>query len=147
MKKYKIKIQGSEYEVNIHSVKNNLARLTVNEVDFDVEVEDLTTKHTKLTAGTVMKTSTPTLQSSTPVVKPSAPARNITHHIKSPLPGIILDIKVNPGDKVKNGQLVMILEAMKMENIIEADKDGIIEAINPSKGDSVLEGDVLFTIK
>ena len=147
MKKYKIKIQGSEYEVNIHSVENNLAHLTVNNVEFDVEVEGLMTNPTRMTSAPVLKTSVPTMQSSAPVVKPSTPVTGIAHPVKSPLPGVILEIKVNPGDTVKNGQLVMILEAMKMENNIEADKDGIIEVINPSKGDSVLEGDVLFTIK
>ena len=147
MKKYKIKINGSEYEVDIHSVENNLARLTVNEVEYEVEIEGLTTNPTRMSTKPVMKTSVPTMQSSTPVVKPSAPSNGNAHPVKSPLPGVILDIKVNPGDKVKNGQLVMILEAMKMENNIEADKDGVIETINPAKGDSVLEGDVLFTIK
>jgi Acetyl/propionyl-CoA carboxylase, alpha subunit len=148
MKKYKIKIQGSEYEVNIHSVENNLAHLTVNNVEFDVEIEGLMTNPTRMSTKSVMKTSVPTMQSSSPVVKPvAAPSSGSAHPVKSPLPGVILDIKVNPGDKVKNGQLVMILEAMKMENNIEADKDGVIETIKPSKGDSVLEGDVLFTIK
>ena len=147
MKKYKIKINGSEYEVDIHSVENNLARLTVNEVEFDVEIEGLMTNPTGMSTKPVMKTSVPTIQSLKPVVKPVATSSGSIHPVKSPLPGIILDIKAKPGDKVKNGQLVMILEAMKMENSIEADKDGVIETIKPVKGDSVMEGDVLFTIK
>ena len=147
MKRYKIKIQGSEYEVNIQSVENNLAHLTVNDVEFDVEIEGLMTNPTRMSTKPVMKTDVPAMQSSTPVVRPAAPSNGSSHLVKSPLPGVILEIKVNPGDKVKNGQLVMILEAMKMENNIEADKDGVIETIKPVKGDSVLEGDVLFTIK
>ena len=67
--------------------------------------------------------------------------------MKSPLPGVILDIKVNVGDSVKKGQLVVILEAMKMENSINADRDGKITAINVSKGDSVLEGTDLVIIE
>ena len=67
--------------------------------------------------------------------------------VKSPLPGVILDIKVNVGDTVKKGQTIIILEAMKMENNINADKDGKITAINVNKGDSVLEGNDLVIIE
>ena len=62
-------------------------------------------------------------------------------------PGVILDIKVNVGDTVKKGQVIIILEAMKMENNINADKDGKITAINVNKGDSVLEGTDLVIIE
>ena len=67
--------------------------------------------------------------------------------VKSPLPGVILDIKVKEGDMVKKGQTIIILEAMKMENSINADKDGKIAAINVSKGESVLEGTDLVIIE
>ena len=66
--------------------------------------------------------------------------------VKSPLPGVILEIKVNVGDAVKKGQTVVILEAMKMENSINA-KDGKITAINVKQGDSVLEGTDLVIIE
>ena len=67
--------------------------------------------------------------------------------VKSPLPGVILEIKVNVGDAVKKGQTVVILEAMKMENSINADKDGKVTAINVKPGDSVLEGTDLVIIE
>ena len=67
--------------------------------------------------------------------------------MKSPLPGVILEIKVNVGDAVKKGQTVVILEAMKMENSINADKDGKVTAINVKPGDSVLEGTDLVIIE
>ena len=82
----------------------------------------------------------------TPVVKPAA-ASTGKSGVKSPLPGVILDIKVNVGDAVKKGQVIIILEAMKMENNINADKDGKITAINVNKGDSVLEGTDLVIIE
>lgn len=146
MKKYKIKINGIEYTVDIHSVEDNLARLTVNDVDFEVEVEGIKTNPTRMSKETML-TQVPTMQSDTPVVKKAPTASATAHPLKSPLPGVILAIKAQAGDVVKAGQVVMVLEAMKMENNIEADKDGVIEKINPSIGDSVLEGDVLFTIK
>ena len=67
--------------------------------------------------------------------------------VKSPLPGVILDVKVNVGDTVKRGQTIIILEAMKMENNINADKDGKVTAINVKTGESVLEGTDLVVIE
>ena len=67
--------------------------------------------------------------------------------MKSPLPGVILDIKVNVGDEVKKGQTVVILEAMKMENNIPADRDGKVTAINVKVSDSILEGTDLIIIE
>ncbi len=64
----------------------------------------------------------------------------------TPLPGTILDVFVNVGDAVKAGQTVVLLEAMKMENNIEADTDGTVKEVKVRKGDSVLEGDVLVVI-
>ena len=67
--------------------------------------------------------------------------------IKAPLPGTIIDIKVAVGDTVKKGQTIVILEAMKMENNIDSERDGKITAIKVNKGDSVMEGSVLVTIE
>ena len=67
--------------------------------------------------------------------------------VESPMPGTILDVKVNVGDTVKKGQLLMILEAMKMENEIMAGADGKITSVCVTKGASVQSGDVLCTIK
>jgi biotin carboxyl carrier protein len=64
--------------------------------------------------------------------------------INSPLPGVVLDVFVKPGDKVTAGQRVILLEAMKMENNIESDKDGVVAEVKARKGDSVMEGDVLI---
>ena len=67
--------------------------------------------------------------------------------MKSPLPGVILDIKIKEGDTVKRGQTIIILEAMKMENNINANKDGKVAEIKVNKGDSVLEGTDLVIIE
>ena len=67
--------------------------------------------------------------------------------MKSPLPGVILDIKIKEGDTVKKGQTVIILEAMKMENNINAHKDGKVVEIKVKQGDSVLEGTDLVIIE
>lgn len=143
MKEYNLKINGTAYSIFIKNVKDNVANLTVNGIPYEVEVEGIKTAPTKVVNKGIQ---TPTMQSDEPVVKPTNRSGSAMG-LKSPLPGVILDVMVREGDAVKAGQTVLVLEAMKMENNIEADRDGVIERIEARKGDSVLEGDVLLTIK
>lgn len=66
--------------------------------------------------------------------------------VVAPLPGVIVGIKVSVGDVVKAGQVLAVLEAMKMENDIQAEYEGTVTAVNVVQGDSVLEGAVLVII-
>lgn len=141
MKKYSIKINGIEYEVNIHSVEGKNAHLTVNDVEFEVEVEGL---GTSLPPRTTPKAQP--VKMDAPVVKPPT-KKQAGYALKSPLPGIVFDINVKVGDTVKAGQVACVLEAMKMENNIEIDRDGVVEKINCVKGEAVLEGDTLLILK
>ena len=141
MKEYKYKINGNVYKVAIGDIEDNIAHVEVNGTPYKVEME----KAPKVVVKPVTRPTTPA-PAPTPVVKPAAPSTGKSG-VKSPLPGVILDIKVNVGDTVKKGQTIIILEAMKMENNINADKDGKITAINVSKGDSVLEGNDLVIIE
>jgi biotin carboxyl carrier protein len=145
MKNYKFKIHGNQYEVNIISIEDNIAELEVNGTHYSVEV-DKTIQQSK-TPKLVRPSSVPSTDSHPSVAKTSAPAApKGSGHIKSPLPGVILDVFVKEGDAVKKGQKLLCLEAMKMENNIDSDKDGKVIKISAKKGDSVMEGDVLVTI-
>ena len=75
----------------------------------------------------------------TPAPKAAAPA-GAGKPVTSPLPGVIIEVSVKEGQTVKAGQKVAVLEAMKMENEIQAPADGTVTAILVNKGDSVLEG-------
>ena len=88
----------------------------------------------------------PKTETGAPVVT-KQPTASKKDGVKSPLPGVILDIKVKEGDTVKRGQTIIILEAMKMENNINANKDGKVAEIKVNKGDSVLEGTDLVIIE
>lgn len=77
---------------------------------------------------------------------PAAPAPAGAHVQNAPMPGTILDIHVKVGDVVKANQPVMVLEAMKMENQVVADQDGVIASIAVAKGDMVNPGDELFSL-
>lgn len=142
MKQYKYKINGNPFEVTINEVdENNIATVEVNGTSYEVELEKPVVEE-KVIVRPVAAAAAPAATAS------AAPAAAVVggHAIKCPLPGIILDIKVNVGDAVKKGQTVILLEAMKMENNISADKDGVIAAINVAKGDSVMEGTDLVII-
>lgn len=140
MKEYKYKINGNTYKVTIGDIDENIAHVEVNGTPYKVEME----KAPKVVVKPVTRPTTPA-PAPTPVVKPAAPSTGKSG-VKSPLPGVILDIKVNVGDTVKKGQTIIILEAMKMENNINADRDGKIIEIKVHKGDSVLEGADLVVI-
>jgi len=144
MKDFKFKINGNEYSVHIANVEGNIAEVEVNGTPYKVEI-DKELKQTK-TPKLVRAEAIPTTDSHPSVAKTSSPGSATSGSIKSPLPGVILEVHVKPGDMVKVGQRILVLEAMKMENNIDSDKEGKVIDVKVHKGDSVLEGDVLLII-
>ncbi|MBN2166808.1 MAG: biotin/lipoyl-binding protein [Marinilabiliaceae bacterium] len=145
MKKFKFKINGNQYDAEILSVEDNIAEVEINGTQYTVEVDkELQPIKTPKLVRSQAVPSTDVVPSTAKTSKPSAPKGGGT--IKSPLPGVVLEMFVKEGDLVKIGQKLLILEAMKMENNIEADKEGKIVSINKHKGDSVMEGDILIVI-
>lgn len=145
MKKFKFTIQGNKYDVNIVSVEDNIAEIEVNGATFTVEVDKVIAQ--SKTPKLVRSVAVPSTDVSPSQQKTSAPTTpKGVGFIKSPLPGVILNVHVKEGDAVKVGTKLITLEAMKMENNINADKDGIIKSVKVKTGDSVLEGDVLIEI-
>ncbi|MBP5676929.1 MAG: biotin/lipoyl-binding protein [Bacteroidales bacterium] len=145
MKNYKLKINGNDYNVDINEVEGQEIKLSVNGTDYVVTVDqEIKQQKPKPVARPVATPGqvTPTAASAPKAAAPTAAGTKVT----TPLPGTILDVFVNVGDAVKSGQTVVLLEAMKMENNIEADCDGTVKEVKVRKGDSVLEGDVLVVI-
>ena len=140
MKSYKFRINGNEYNVDINSVEGNIADVTVNGASYQVEMENAPApvqKPAQAPAAAVASTGSATTTTSAP--KAAAPAGS-GKPVTSPLPGVIIEVSVKEGQTVKAGQKVAVLEAMKMENEIQAPADGTVTAILVNKGDSVLEG-------
>ncbi|MFO7922300.1 MAG: biotin/lipoyl-containing protein [Bacteroidales bacterium] len=139
MKNFKFTISGNTYEVEIKSFEGNTAHMEVNGTHYTVEV------HRE-----VQRTKTPTL------VRAEVPAtgrdtiekkeKGSSEPVIAPLPGSILEIFVKPGDVVKKGQVILVMEAMKMENKIQSEKDGVVESVKVGPGTSVLQGDVLIEL-
>ncbi len=67
--------------------------------------------------------------------------------IKAPMPGLVLSIKVKPGQEIQKGDAVLILEAMKMENVLKASGEGIVKAIKVNQGDAVEKGQIMVTLE
>lgn len=142
MKKYNFAINGKKYNTEITEIDNSNATIVVNGIAYNVEFEtEKVHKH-----DTIIKRPTPT---TTTVVSNNTQTRNIanSNSVVAPLPGVILDIKVTVGDTVTAGQHIITLEAMKMENNIEATQNGIIKSIAKQRGDSVMEGETLIVIE
>jgi biotin carboxyl carrier protein len=146
MKEYKYTINGNKYNVTIGDIEENIAHVEVNGVPYTVEMEKAPAAPKKVVRPVVAAAAPAAAPApETKVSRPAAAAGK--SGIKSPLPGVILQVKVNVGDQVTKGQVLMVLEAMKMENNILSDKDGKVAAINVSKGDSILEGTDLIVIE
>ena len=142
MKNYKLKINGNDYNVDINEVEGQDVKVTVNGMDYVVTVDKEIKQQRKA----------PAVSAPRPQAAAAAPAQQSDSaatagaKVTTPLPGTILDVFVNVGDAVKAGQTVVLLEAMKMENNIEADTAGTVKEVKVRKGDSVLEGDILVVI-
>lgn len=144
MKEYKYKINGNDYKVSIGDIENSIAQVEVNGVPYKVELEEK--KAAPVVIKSVKPSQAPRTSTGAKVIsKPAVQAGQSA--VKAPLPGVIIDIKVKVGDTVEPSTVVAILEAMKMENNINAGKSGVVKAINVNKGDSVLEGNDIIIIE
>ncbi len=152
MKKYSLKINGNHYEVKIDDVNeaSTLAHVTVNGTKYDVEIEGGKAK--PVSKPQVIAAPEATGLSVTPktpiATKPAAVATPAAgYKVTCPLPGTVLSLSVKEGDTVAAGQTVAVLEAMKMENNIDAERGGVVKQVLVSAGATVMEGDVLLVIE
>ena len=145
MKRFKFTINGNIYDVEIQNIDGNLADVEVNGTTYKVEVDkQIQATKTPRLVRSMSVPSTDSLPSTAKFANPSGPKG--AGNIKSPLPGVILEVYVREGDSVKMGQKLLMLEAMNMEININADKEGHVVSLKVGKGDSVMEGDVLIVI-
>lgn len=140
MKEYKYKINGNEYTVAVGDIEENNVQVTVNGTDYTVELERSEKPKIK---PVVRPASAAPLAPAPAMARPAAGAKG---GIKSPLPGVILEIKVKEGDMVKRGQTLLVLEAMKMENEILAPRDGTVAQVVAQKGSIVETGSPLIVL-
>ncbi len=147
MKQYKYTINGVQFDVTIDSIVGSKAKVEVNGIPFEVEMQG-----SSLVEEALPTVTTSDAPAAAPAEAPAAAAPTATSGpgagapVKAPLPGVVTKILVQAGQAVKKGETVLVLEAMKMENNITAEADGTVTGICVAAGDSVMEGTTLLTI-
>ncbi|MBI9065728.1 MAG: biotin/lipoyl-binding protein [Salinivirgaceae bacterium] len=140
MKKFDFTIKGHKYEVLIKNFEESIAEIEVNGTSYEIEIH----KEVKVT-------KTPTLVRQPVVSKPGEGTIKkkdaSAYKVKAPLPGSIFKLHVSVGDTVKKGDVLLVMEAMKMENNILSEKEGVVKSIKVAVGDAVLQEDVLLEIE
>ena len=163
MSEYKFNVNGDPYEVKIDGIENGVANVSVNGKALKIDIEScgfsqinaafpiqVSGQAQKPAAAPVAKPVAKPAPAAAPAAAPapvSSPAADVQGtKVESPLPGVIRSISVKPGDKVQENQMIITLEAMKMENEICAECSGTVLAVNVAVGQSVMEGQVLVVI-
>lgn len=149
MNKYLYKVKGVDYEVEIAEVEGNIAKVNVNGIPFEIELQKPinAAKHPSMKP-TPHPVKPEASAAPAPVQQAPTPraAEGTGTPLKAPLPGTVTEVKVQVGQQVNVGDTVLVLEAMKMQKNIEADVAGQVTSVVVKPGDTVMEGAVLLTI-
>jgi glutaconyl-CoA/methylmalonyl-CoA decarboxylase subunit gamma len=141
---YNLKIAEKSFKVEIGDIGSNPVRVVVNGLPYSVKIEKPEGAGVSPKA---VETTSQTVQAAAPPPKPAArESKSGAGALTAPIPGLILEIKVNVGDSVSQGQVVAIMEAMKMENDLLAPISGTVQEILSQKGTDVSTGDVIMVI-
>ena len=144
MNTYKYTINGTKYEVAVGEIEDNNVVVTVNGEEYKVEMErEPEPEKKKPVLGKA--SPSPSEGGESEVADKAAVNKNAA--VKAPLPGVITEIKVAVGDEVQAGDTVIVLEAMKMANALQAEKAGKVTAICVKVGETVMEDDALVAIE
>lgn len=149
MKKYVLEIGDKEYTAEIKGITTEEVDIVVNGAPYKVKLKSFGREKETVPKIERVERRAPLDTPAARVSQKPAPAAETGAHgeiVKAPLPGLIMDIKTNEGDTVKAGQNLVTMEAMKMENQVEAYHDGTVKKVFVNKGDSVAEGDPLVEI-
>ena len=152
MSEYVLTINQKEYRAEVSEINAEYALIQVNGREFRVDLQQLGLGKLMPVAAEA-RPAAPGAQPAVGVAPaPAAPLPSAaaigdaSSIVRAPLPGLIIDVKVREGEKVKAGQNIVIMEAMKMENQIQATIDGTVKKIFIKKGDNVAEGNAMVEI-
>jgi biotin carboxyl carrier protein len=146
VKRFEVLLNEKAYLVEVTKISAEGALVSVNGTPYEIGIKDLTAMEAPQMM--VVNAPAPAAPAAAPAAKPLAAAETVggLTTIKAPLPGLILEVKVSVGDTVKVGDVVIMIETMKMENKISSPTAGIVKEIKVSSGDSVSEGVPLIVI-
>ncbi len=144
-KKFTISINGKSYEISIGEITSSPVSVFVDGKEYMVELKKDSSEKTPSGISNTSDVSEVKINDKNDSFIDTTQIKDGT--VRSPMPGVIIEIKVSKGDDVKKGDILMILESMKMENSIKTSVDGIVSSIYISQGDSVQFGQSLMEIK
>jgi len=148
MRKYTLTIGGRDYHAEVIALTTETARVVVEGNEYAVQLKELGRSSTASVSTTQPVTrSEATPPQRVPASPPSRPGvEAASAGVTAPLPGLIMEVRVKEGESVKAGQTLMVMEAMKMENQIQAPHDGTVKRIYVKNDDTVAEGDPLVEL-
>jgi biotin carboxyl carrier protein len=147
MNKFKITIDGNDFDVTVKLTDHNKANVEVNGLAYEVNYESKNTVAAPTPVSALPRKSSSAGSAPKVQVASAAPSSSNVASIKAPLPGTIIAINVKVGDTVKRGDTVLVMEAMKMENNIMANKDGVVKAIHVTTGQTVVQDEKLIDLQ
>ena len=146
MKNYSFIIKGQKYDVQINNFEDNIADLEVNGTSYKVELQTAAQPKVVVQKTPQLVRKPVEIKEGEGTIKKTEAPRGI-YELKSPLPGSIFKLLVSVGDRIIKGQTVLVMEAMKMENNIQTEKEGIVKEIKVKIGDAVLQNDTLIIVE
>jgi len=148
MKKFKFTIEGTSYSVNVKSVEGNQAEIEVNGKNYAVGLEE---EVNPLKTPILVRKEVVTKPGENKITAKTAPMppsnKPSANGIKAPLPGSIIRVVAKVGDTVKEGDLLLVMESMKMENNILSEKNGVVKSITVEAGQTVMQDDILIELE
>ncbi|MBN2765816.1 MAG: acetyl-CoA carboxylase biotin carboxyl carrier protein subunit [Paludibacteraceae bacterium] len=148
MKKFDFNINGGDYHVHIKSIEGDTAELEVNGTPYSVKVkQEIKTSKTPILVRNQSESKSSgkrVIENLTPVANEKRPSSKT---IKSPLPGSVIKVLINEGDSFKEGDMLMVMESMKMENNILAERSGKVIKVCAPAGKAVLQDEALFEVE
>ena len=147
-KKFHIQIQNNSYSVHVNNISEGTAEVEVNGIKYRVMFEEIIDREALIAEvkKVVTAPSTPAPAQAPRIKQKAAPTAQTQGTLIAPMPGLIMDVYVTEGETIQEGQIVIKMEAMKMENEIPAPISGIVAEIRVKKGDVVKDGDVMLVI-
>lgn len=154
MKKYVFNVDNQDYTVEILNVENGYAQVSVNNEVVNIRIKDGLSQPVAAQSVAAAPVAQPEVAAAPAKAEAPAPAPvkneapvaggKVANTLRSPLPGILLSVKVKVGDRVKVGDDLVVLDAMKMENLVTSEIEGVVLAIKANNGEAVMQDQVLI---
>ena len=139
--RYQLRINEKNYTVDVGEIESGSVQVAVNGREYEVRLDSQ--------AGSQTRSTSPDVPERFPSLPPESflkTAESVAGEVIAPIPGLIMEIKVSPGERVRVGQVVATMEAMKMENNLSAPISGLVQEIRVQKGAEVSTGDIIMRI-